>query len=410
MSDYGINPAGFRIKQFEEIRKSLYDRLSQVKDPDSGETLQVDFDENDPIVNIVNAFIDSLSQHWKMMAQVYEQFNPSRASGDSLSGLVQLNGLLRKKGSPSSVILTFTGEPGRVIKAGTIVYSEDDDSIKWRTANEVLIEEDSTASVIAYSVDNGSFLVPPGTINKIFDVLVGINSVVNESSSIPGTIDETDEELRIRRERSVATPSRGTIESIVGGLQALNGVNYVKVFSNRETDTDEKGIPGKHMAVIVQGGDDKEIAKEIFIRAGATTDFYGDTSVQFIDSFQQATTVSFTRPKPVNIRVNIRVSDLESVSMNSNYEQEIVDNIIRFAEKGPAGLGLSTEFFDDYGFPPSENVAVSRLYIPINVIKGCKIIDLKIAREDNEFSTEDVIIDWNEVALFSAENINIVKE
>lgn len=408
MSQFGITPTGFREKTLPEIRQSLYDRLIQVKDPDSGETLQVNFDENDPIINIINSFIDSLSQSWKILSQTYDQFNPNRAAGASLSGLVQLNGITRKTGSPSSVVVTFTGEPGRKVPANTIV-SSDINSIKWKTDFEVTIGADSVVSVTAHSTTNGHFTISPGTINVIDEPLLGIQSVINSSSSVPGSVDESDEELRIRRQRSTEIPSRGIAESIAGGLLSLDGVSYVKIFCNRTNQPDERGIPGKSMAVVVQGGDDVQVAEQIFIRSGATTEYYGTTSVEFMDSLQQSTTVSFTRPRPVPIRVDITVDDMENVSMSSEYKQQIIDNIIAFAESGPAGIDISLEIFDDYGFPPSENVVVSRLYIPINAVKGCKIVDLKIAREEEELSADDVNIDWNEVAQFSADNIVIKK-
>lgn len=405
---YGLTSTGFNTKRLRDIQDSIKNRLLLLKDPDTGESLQVDFDEDDPIIQIVNAFCDELSGMWQMAAENYSQFNPLLASGSSLSGLVQLNGILRKTGTPSSVVLTFVGELGVLVPLGTKVADEDG-NVVWLTSVDAVIGTGGNVSVTAYSQDNGAFSYIAGTINTIVEAISGITSVVNQTDSTPGTPDETDQMLRLRRSKSTETPSIGIAESIYGGLNKLDGVTYAKVFCNRTNATDAKGIPAHSIAVIVRGGDNTEIAKEIFIRAGVATGFHGSTTINIIDSMQVATPVSFTRPDEVEVDVSIVVDEIEGSEFPADFAALIKQNIVDYAVDGPAGIGIEGGSFDSFGFPPSENIVASRLYIPVNAVKGIKICSLEIAKHGETLGTDDIVIDWDEVGLFVAENITVTK-
>ena len=108
MNEFGIDAEfGFKLKRLNDLRSSMKGLLEQVSDPDSGQNLQINLDEDDPFIQVVNIFIDELSSAWELVQVAYGQFNPKLASGPALSGLVQLNGIVRKQGTPSTVVLTF---------------------------------------------------------------------------------------------------------------------------------------------------------------------------------------------------------------------------------------------------------------------------------------------------------------
>ena len=59
------------------------------------------------------------------------------------------------------------------------------------------------------------------------------------------------------------------------------------------------------------------------------------------------------------------------------------------------------------GFPPGEDVVLSRLYTPINSVPGFKVNSLEIGTSSESTSANDIAIEWNEIAEFNPENINI---
>lgn len=413
MGTFGISSTGFTPKKLSDILQSLKLNLQTVTDPDTGEQLQIDFESNDPFVQMLNSFAQELADCWDMLGLVYSQFNPLQANGASLSGLVQLNGITRYAGSPSSVILTFTGDNGALVPAGTRCTDEENNVI-WKTISNVYLAQNggdltASGSVTAKATVNGPIEADVGTIIKIMDELPSVTSVINEIAAIPGDNDESDAALRLRRERSIMSYSRGMAESIHAAIIALDGVQYCKIYTNRTNDTDARGISAKSIAVIVQGGDDEQIAKQIFNRAGLCTGFYGETAVIYQDTMGVSHEVRFTRPTAVPVIVSITIEQVEGGFLETGYADKIKENIIAFAQKGVAGLGISTDKFDTFGFPVGEDVTVSRLYTPINAVKGVKVSSLLIKRASSTdaASADDISILWNEVAEFSPDNITI---
>lgn len=408
MSVFGITNSGFNAKRLRDIQDSMKDRLLQLKDPDTGESLQIDWNEDDPIIQIINAICDELAAEWQVLSECYSQFNPLLASGNSLSGLVQLNGILRKTGSPSTVVLKFIGEPGILIPKGTEVTDENNE-IVWVTASPLTISSNSEGYVSANSKTNGAFIYVAGTINTLIGEISGFASVVNPSDSVPGVLDESDADLRMRRSKATETPSIGIPESIYGSLINLDAVTYVKIYCNRENAADDKGIPAKSIACIVRGGSDEEIAKNIFLRSSLGIGFYGTTTVNVVDSMQVATSISFSRPVEVAIDVEVIIDEIEGSAFPADAEEQIQANIVNYAANGPAGIGITGAGFDSFGFPPAENIVASRLYIPVNAVKGVKIISLKIAKHGEAVGNEDIEIAWNEVGIFTGSNITVIK-
>ena len=102
---FGITDQGFTLKRFADIRADIVANLSTVQDPVTGEYLTPDLtDENDPLVQIVNAITDELSVCWEQLQGAYNQFNPLAATGVALQGLVQLNGFTAPAGMSDALL------------------------------------------------------------------------------------------------------------------------------------------------------------------------------------------------------------------------------------------------------------------------------------------------------------------
>jgi uncharacterized phage protein gp47/JayE len=100
---FGISPQGFVLKRLNDILSDMKAAMSLVQDPVTLETLNIQ-DENDPLIQLMNATADQLSVAWEQLQYCYNSFIPSQASGNALSGLVQLNGLLRGLGEVDTAL------------------------------------------------------------------------------------------------------------------------------------------------------------------------------------------------------------------------------------------------------------------------------------------------------------------
>ena len=427
--EYGLTAAGFKLKRLRTILDEFQQKMSTVTDPDTGETLQVDFNEDDPFIQFINIACDQLSAIWELLNAAYNQFDPMKATGPMLSSLVQLNGIQRKEGRPSTI--KFLGQSGTVIPEGTSV-TDANEIMVWNTVTEATINNSGEANVLCNSEENGVFIMEAGTINTLIQEITGVSSVINILPSVAGEANESDIALRRRRVKSTETPSQGLAESLYGSLTSLEGVTYCKIFTNRTLETDARGIPAKSVAIVMQVEDKNDndlkrlIADNIMLRCGMGEDFYNlqgypgeeglpsyvQQEVDYTDIFGQITPVCFIYAEEVPISVRVVISQLEGSVLPTDYADQIKENIVLFAKEGVSGLGIEVETvgkFDDYGFPPSEDIVASRLYTPVNAVKGCKINSLLIKRKDTgSFSANDIEISWYQIGTFDSNDIEVV--
>jgi len=409
MAGFGVDPVvGFKLKRLRDIQLSLQGLLDQIVDPNTGETLDANFDEDDPLIQVLNVTIDAISVAWEVAESAYSAFDPSLASGAALSGLVQINGLSRKSGTPSLIPIDIIGTAGAIIPAGSQI-TDQANLIVWKTSSQLVIGGGGTVSGIAQSVLNGVFTAQINEVNKILDPVIGWSSVLNPGEATPGTTDELDEILRSRRANGTLSPAQGIVECVYSNILNLDGVIYSRVYHNRSLVTDARGIPGNCIAAVVQGGDGNEIAEQILVRVGTGTETHGPEEVIFTDPFGEETPIRYIRPDEIEIDVEVQVVINASI-WGSNSAQDMKDSIIAFAAQGPVGIDIdpATQGFDEFGFPPGEDVFQSKLYTPVNSIPGHVVSSLKMAYSGQALGTADLPIEWNEVAAFSVANINVV--
>jgi len=407
MTTYGVSTTlGFRLKQLRDIKASLQTLLIQVQDPTTGETLNVNLDDDDPFVQIINIMIDDLTTCWELLETCYNQFNPLLASGPSLKGLVQLNGITAKPGTPSTVVLTLSGTVGVIVPIGSQA-TDANNTVIWETLANATIGSGGTITVNAQSTTNGAFVYAAGTINKMATITTGWNAVVNTSSSVAGTADEADVPLRQRRKISTTTPAQSIPEAIYSAILNVTGVTQCRLYINNDLIPDAYSIPPKTIAAVVQGGDDQDITDILFTRKGGGVKTYGNTSKTYTDAMGVSETIYFTRPTAIPIYVRISITILDASTFPVDGEAQIKENIVLFSLSGASGIGITENLFEQTGFLPGESVVASVLYTPVNVISGLKINSLQISSDGVSFSTNDIAILWNSLATFSTDNIGI---
>lgn len=405
MTTFGITEAGFTLKRLADILFDMVTALSTVQDPVSGEYLTPDLlDENDPMIQVINAFSDSLSVCWEQAQLAYNQFDPLKATGAGLSGLVQLNGLQRMLGSYATVTTVLTGTNDKYIAAGVQVSDMND--LYTFELPAFTFDGSGDATVTGTCIVKGSVVALAGSLVKILTPTSGLLTVTNSDDSTGGTDDETDAELRIRQQLSTAGTAKSVIDSIYGDLAGLTAVTHVRVYQNYTLTTDSRGIPGKQVAVVIIGGTDAEIAEAIFERVPLGMQTYGTTTVNQLDDQGVEYPVSFTRPDEIDIYVEIEIEVINAALWPDDGVDIIKANILLWAEQGAAGLGI-TDGFEQAGYVPGQTVYASELYTPVNKQTGIRIASILVG-STNPGTEESVDIEWDEIAVLSSANIDVV--
>lgn len=401
----GVSPSGFEAKRLADVNSDAQEDLRTIVDPLSGESLQADFEADDPAMQVVQVPLEGVGLAWEAAQLVYQQFDPSKATGPSQSGLVMLNGISRLDAANSSATEVLVGTPLAVIPAGQLV-SDVNNLNQWATISDVSLDVSGQASVTVRCTVSGPIEAPAGTLTRIVTPYPGLSSVNNPGDAQVGRDVETDTELRQRRDKSTMAPAASPVESVYANIANLPGVTYSRVRQNNTLVTDSNGIPGKSVAAVVVGGEDLDIAYTLLARTGVSSAWYGNTSLTLIDAQGEPYTVSWTRPTPLPVYI---VLGLEIVNPNvfpADGIQQIKNNIREYAKGGAPALGID-DGFSTVGFPPGATVLWSRLFTPINFVPGHRVAYLYIGTSPDPATEGDIPTPWDQVPLFLDMNIDV---
>jgi len=378
----GVTSEGFVRKELTDILTDKEDALRSV----FGEELNLA--PESPDGQVAGLLAASDNDLWLLAEAVYNAFNPAAASGATLDNLVALNGISRLAASGSLVTLTCTGTNGTTIPIGSTVKASGSE-IEWETLAEVAISG-GTVDVLAQATTTGPSVGLAGTLTTIATPVAGWDAVTNASDATPGRDEETDAELRIRRRRSVAFPSQSMIDSIYSAVADLDGVRSVSVLENDTDSVDGNGQPAHSIQVVVEGGADADIAEAIFQEKAAGIEAFGTSSETVQDSQGFDHDIGFTRPDTVEVYVIVNLTTF------SDFPASGVDDII-----------AALIAYVDENFRTGDDVIYSRLFTPINETPGHQVDSLYIDTSYPPASTNNVTIDFDEIAEVTAYTIEV---
>jgi len=381
----GLDATGFVIKTLSEI-------LEEIED-DERATMSASLSLlADSFLGQLNGiFSDKLRELWEVAQEVHNSFDPDNASGEALDNLAAITGVTRLAATESTVTLTATGTPATLLSAGRVVsVSGTGDRFTTLAAGTITAESAWTITT-AYALDDrvtnsgnvyvcvtagtsagaggpsgtgtgiadgtvvwdfvgagtgsvdiaaeaeetGPIAAPTYTLTEIETPVAGWDSANNLADATPGTNQETDSELRIRREASLAASGTGTLPSIRSAVLLVSGVTDISAFENTTDVTDGEGRPPHSFQIVADGGDDTEIAQAIFDTKPAGIASYGATTIAITDADGVSHDINFDRPSDIDIYVDYDITiDAALYPGDAAFKQAIVD-----AAESALGIG-----------------------------------------------------------------------
>lgn len=237
----------------------------------------------------------------------------------------------------------------------------------------------------------GPFSQPAGSIETISVPVAGLDSVINPLKATEGRFQETDEELRERFRNSKFFQARNILEALLDALRNVQGVEDVAIYENDTDDFNEiLGIPAHSFMPVILGGLTTSVAEAIWQNKPTGIRSFGDTTVSIIDSQNLPHQISFRRPTEIPIYIKIVLQDIGGLAGDAatQIKQRILDHV-----KASYLIG--------------DEVIYSRLYTPVNLVPGHAVNSLTIGTSPNPTGTSNITIDYDEVATFSLDRIDI---
>lgn len=241
--------------------------------------------------------------------------------------------------------ITETGYTITVDEENALLVISDD--TKSRSNNISLSDNLTTESVTTVAsfntADYGKITIPDGLITEFVSNTAGFDAVTNMLSPTYGCDAETDIEARSSYVLKSALRSNTMIDSIVSELyDNVSGVESASGYENDSNETDSNGIPPHSIEIVVEGGQDTDIANSILNRKAGGIGTYGSTTVDVVGKYGDTIAIKFSRPEYIYTWLKVKLHG-KSSEIASNYEKLSKSSIMDFVDGLVAGTDLLTQ-------------------------------------------------------------------
>lgn len=214
-----------------------------------------------------------------------QQVDPAYATGRMQDAIARIYFLERNPALPTVVQGVCSGAEGTVIPAGSLAQAADGNLYTCTDGGVIAASGTVTLSFSCNVV--GPIPCPAGTLNQIYQVIGGWDSITNPDDGVLGQDTESRSAFEDRRAASVALNSRGSLPSILGAVLDVPDVLDAYVTEN-DTDValpigDYTLIPNS-LYVAVVGGDQDAVAEAIWSRKAPGCSYNGNTTVVVEDT------------------------------------------------------------------------------------------------------------------------------
>jgi len=305
--------------------------------------------------------------------------------GDTIETiLTQISNTLTTIPSP----VTARVEQGYLIIEAVNIFT----SMNITTSSNILITKIKARGEVTQQ-EVGDIPQKKNEINTIATPLLGWDSVNNPFDAVEGRNQETDDQLRTRFRDSKYTVASNISDSLYSTLLGLDSVIGLSIYEN-ETSTPivEYDLPPHSFKVVIEGGNPSEIAEGIWRNKPLGIGAVGNTSGTITDSQGIVRSISFERPIPARIYIDLEIE----VTNESEFPFDGVEQI----------KAQLIDYFEN-NMRIGSDVIYSRLYTPINKVAGHQVNSLLIGTTTPPGETSNLDISYNEIASLNDADISI---
>ena len=278
------------------------------------------------------------------------------------------------------------------------------EAVNRQSSNTMVISDnllvtECTSNIVFESVDYGKVPVPNGTITEIVTITPGWNMVVNDISPVAGRLTETDVAARQSYIQRIAIRSRTMLESIKAAIyNNVQGVSAVEGYENDTSEVDAEGRKPHSIEIVVDGGDDGEIAQEIYASKVNGIQTNGSIAVDVADDYGNFHTIRFNRPQYLYIWLKVTLTRNPKEAVAPNYSARTKDAIISDGEQLTVGENVFTQTF------------LSGIY---KSVTGISFVEIKAFATTSQSETptayplDNIEVGPRQKAVFDAERIEV---
>lgn len=314
----------------------------------------INVDSNSPDGQFINILAQEKKDILDLCVQFYNNLDTDRVIGIPQQILYKLNNCTIKAYTYSYVYINVTvlqtvnlqGLDADIDNADGVGYTVfDNNGNRWILATSQTLAA-GTHSLNFRAAELGNVTALPNTITNMETVITGVTGVTNPASNyITGATGESDSEYRIRRNRTVTSPSQGFEDSLKAQLLNLDNVTQAEVYSNR-TNATADGIPAHTVWVIVQGGNPTEIGGAIYANIPPGIPMKGNESVSVARPYGNFETVYYDNPSPIDLYIEMDIQLLSGAIDEDYVKAQIAANTTFLIGESAEGVNIASDVKD----------------------------------------------------------------
>lgn len=311
-------------------------------------------------------------------------------SGAATTMLNILQGLVAALSTAGYDVLTTGAAIRIVVKSAATMQVTLSDGLKFAEIG---------SPVTATPVDGVSDDAAAGYINEMVTLVDGVTRVSN-TASIAGRDVETDEELRSRYALGVFTLGAATYDAILANVtDSIPAATDIKLFEN-DTDIEVDGLKPHSIKLVIDGGDDDDIAEVLYKYKAAGIDTSGDIE-KTVQTDAGSHKIYFSRPDYQYIWLKAKITLLggSEATFPSDGFEKIKENLL--------AIGNALQVGDD--------VLLQKFYCGVYKVAGVGEVDLSFASQSQlgtmpdgaDYMSANISIGAFERAIFDATRIEV---
>ena len=385
-----INQNGFKADSFIEILTRLSTQLKDIYGQD------INLDQDTPDGQLLGINTTVISDLQDLALYIYNAMDPDFAEGVNLDRLLKLLARTKLPATKSTVDINLTLSRDAIIPSTYTV--SDANGQNWQITSEQTLTV-GTHLVTFESVDYGMITAEANTITQQVTIMTEINSLTNPTDATAGRDEESDQELRERRNKILEVNAYSTVGSLLGKILTLDNVVDVCLYENKTSVYDsEKDLNSHSIWIIVKGGEIDQIAETIIKDKTGGTGLKGVIEGTYVENFITQSgknrtiihTANFDRPteKEIYLKFNVkRRVPTQSIDMD-NIKNTLADKVFQIAE----------------------NVTVTELYATIyGASTNFIATDLQVSKDNIIFVDNLLIAEYDEEFKIIQANIAITE-
>ena len=296
-----------------------------------------------PQGQLAQSLTQIIATTYSQLIELTNQLDPNYANGIWQDAIGKFYFIDRIQAKATAVECVCSGVSGTIIPVGSLAITAD--KLVYSSIDSGVINEQGTVNIQFQCTTTGKIPCLANTVNTIYRVVYGWETVNNPTPGIIGRDEENKQDFESRRFNSVYLNSKGGLESIKSSILNIDNVLYYYLTQNNSNIGTLIGgvtLLPHSIYVCVEGGLDSEVANAIYQNKnpGCNMSFgnFIDGNITYrIDNYYD---MKFQRPEPIPLFISI-VRPSGQSGLPSNINDLIKNSVINYFTQIQNKIGIT---------------------------------------------------------------------